>query len=127
VPRRGLLLAAVVLLVLGAAAVGAATRPSEDRVALAIHRAERLDTGVVIYEVECATDLDLGYGTDPLGSGLGQITVWGRPAVGRCTGTIGDNDQGADRFVDGATSQVVEIEGLTMAELGQERQDQPGG
>ena len=128
--RRALAIAAAVLLVVGIVLVGRATRPSEDRVALAIHKATRLDTGVVIYEVECAKDIepDFSANAETQGDdGLGEITLWGTPVNGRCTSTYGDPDQGADAFVDGATSQVVHIGGRTMAQLSEHRREQRGG
>lgn len=130
--RRALIVLVVAILVgvVGVAIVGSATRPSEDRVALAIHRATRDETGVVIYEVECATDIEPDYSANREAEGTGamsEITLWGRPVRGRCTSTYGDPDQGADAFVDGATSQVVHIEGLTMAELSELRRQQRGG
>lgn len=129
-PRRVLLVFAIVVLVVGVAWIGSATRPSEDRVALAIHRATRDESGVVVYEVECATDIEADFSANRANQGtdaMGEITLWGRPVRGRCTSTYGDPDQGADAFVDGATSQVVHIEGLTMAQLSELRRDQPGG
>ena len=127
--RRVLIIAVIAVLVVGVAWIGSATRPSEDRVALAIHRATRVDSGVVIYEVECATDIEPDYSANRENQGTGamsEITLWGRPVRGRCTSTYGDPDQGADAFVDGATSQVVHIEGLTMAQLSDQRRDQRG-
>lgn len=110
--RRALLIAAVVLFALGAVAIGAATRPSEDRVALAIQKAER-PNGTVLFHVECADDIEVEQRPDPAGSGLIQVTVWGRPRVGTCEpwnpGGAADDDLGVDQFVDGATSQVVTV------------------
>lgn len=102
---------AVVLLVVGVAALGAATRPSEDRVALAIQKAVR-PNGTVVFTVECATDIEVEQSMDPAGSGLIEVTVWGKPKVGRCdpSNQAADNDLGVDRFVDGATSQVVVVQ-----------------
>jgi hypothetical protein len=111
VTRRALLIIAAALVVVGVAIVGAATRPSEDRVALAIQGAER-PNGTVILHVECADDITIEQRPDPEGSGLEQVTVWGSPRTGTCdpTDRAALSDLREDRFVDGATSQVVTVE-----------------
>jgi len=83
----------------------------EQRVALAIQRAERPD-GVVVFHVECADDVEVELRSDPAGSGLLEVTVWGDPQVGTCDtkGRASARDLAGDRFVDGATSQVVTVE-----------------
>jgi hypothetical protein len=119
VPRRLLLIVAIVLVAVGVVAIGAATRPSEDRVALAIQKATR-PNGTVLFHVECADDIEVEQRTDPEGSGLIQVTVWGRPRVGTCEpwdpGGAADNDLAVDQFVDGATSQVVTVEDSCLPE-----------
>ena len=109
--RRAIAIAAALVLLAVIVLVGRATRPSEARVALAIQRAVR-PHGTVIFTVECATDIEVRQAPDPAGSGLTQVTVWGRPKVGRCnpTNLAADGDLGSDTFVDGATSQVVHVQ-----------------
>ncbi|MGI8755309.1 MAG: hypothetical protein ACR2MB_05510 [Acidimicrobiales bacterium] len=80
----------------------------QGRTALAIQSARR-PNATVLLKVECADDIEIDEGPDPAGSGLEQVTVSGRPRVGRCHPSIGLNDLGGDRFVDGATGQVVEV------------------
>jgi hypothetical protein len=79
----------------------------EDHVALAIQEAVRTD-GAVVLTVECASDVDVEVRPDPDGSGLQQVTVWGDPETGTChpDATV---DLAGDRFVDGASSQVVAV------------------
>jgi hypothetical protein len=91
--------------------------------ALAIHGAHPVgSTATVQLEVECADHVRVEIRDDPEGSGLDQITVWGRPRVGRCTPAeaavstlelarraAARGQQAPAKFVDGATSQVVEI------------------
>lgn len=112
VSRRTPLIVAVVLLAIAAVAIGAATRPDEGRVALAIQEAER-PNGTVLLHVECADDIEIETRPDPAGSGLLQVTVWGHPKVGTCEpwnpGDAAMNDLPDDRFIDGATSQVVVV------------------
>ena len=83
--------------------------------ALAIHRAER-PHGTVVLTVECATNIEVDQRPDPAGSGLEQVTVWGDPQMGRCHPDVGLNDLAQDRFVDGATSQVVEVQDSCLPE-----------
>ena len=104
-PRAPLAATAVVGLVLGLGGCGA---HEDEPFALAIRSATRTDAGVVL-EVECASDLVVEQRLDPAGSGLQQVVVWGRPEMGRCTGTATADDLRDDRFVDAATSQVVEV------------------
>ena len=89
-------------------------RPVDDaRVPLPIERAYPRGFGARIQlQVECATDVEVVIGKDHGGSDLPEITVWGRPKVGRChpeeaATTLGPNR--TDKIVDGATSQVVTI------------------
>ncbi|MFN8017760.1 MAG: hypothetical protein U0P45_06525 [Acidimicrobiales bacterium] len=109
--RRAIAVVVALVLLVGIVLVGRATRPSEQRVALAIHEAVR-PHGTVIFTVECATDIEVRQAPDPAGSGLTQVTVWGRPKVGRCdpSDLAADNDLSSDTFVDGATSQVVHVQ-----------------
>ncbi|WP_426573367.1 hypothetical protein [Aquihabitans sp. McL0605] len=73
-------------------------------------------------EVECADHVRVEVRPDPAGSGLPQVTVWGRPRIGRCTPTDAtintlqlarDAQQRGEpvptKIVDGATSQVVSL------------------
>ena len=80
-------------------------------------------SGVLQLEVECATDIRVDIGQDHGGSDLAEVTVWGRPKVGRCHptsaavdgfaierfGLAHPSDPPRTKFVDGATSQVVEL------------------
>lgn len=78
--------------------------------ALAVQRAERPD-GIIVLHVECADDVAVELRADPEGSGLSQVTVWGNPKVGTCDtkARVSGRDLYGNRFVDGATSQVVTI------------------
>ena len=107
-PRRLLAIAATALVaVLSLAGCGG----GEQHVALAIQSAER-PNGTVLLHVECATDIEVDQRPDPAGSGLQQVTVWGNPKMGTCdpTNRAALNDLSDDRFVDGATSQVVTVD-----------------
>ena len=80
----------------------------EDRVALAVQGAERQE-GVVLLTVECAAAIEVEQRPDPEGSGLQQVTVWGSPETGTCHPDVRLDDLAEDRFVDGASSQVVTV------------------
>ena len=101
---------AVALAALAAGAALTGCGGGEEHVALAIRSAER-PNGTVLLHVECATNIEVEQRLDPAGSGLQQITVWGDPQMGTCdpTDQAALNDLGEDRFVDGATSQVVTV------------------
>ena len=109
-PRHPLAVAAAVLAV-ALALTGCGG--GEQHVALAIQKAER-PHGTVLLHVECADDIEVEQRLDPAGSGLQQVTVWGNPKVGTCEpwdpGDAALDDLSEDRFVDGATSQVVTVE-----------------
>ena len=91
------------------------------RTALAIQRATPFGFGGgVLLQVECADQVTVERRPDPAGSGLEQITVWGRPRVGRCHPDVrvgfgvgaridADHPAGPLKFVDGASSQVVTV------------------
>lgn len=87
----------------------------EEHVALTIQKAER-PHGTVELTVECATDIEVDLRPDPAGSGLEQVTVWGNPKMGTCRPDASSNDIAGDRFVDGATSQVVTVEDSCLPE-----------
>lgn len=72
--------------------------------------------------VECATDVTVTVGKDHGGSALPEVTVYGRPKVGRChpevlspltpafdPRTDATPPTSPAQFVDGATSQVVHV------------------
>lgn len=60
--------------------------------------------------VECAEDVTVTVGRDHGGGALPEVTVWGRPTIGRCQSTAEVTVPGLPgKIVDGATSQVVEI------------------
>jgi hypothetical protein len=80
----------------------------EHHVALAIEQAER-SSGTVVLTVECATGIDVDRRPDPAGSGLDQVTVWGDPKTGTCHPDVTLDDLPQDKFVDGASSQVVTV------------------
>ena len=72
--------------------------------------------------VECAEDIRVEVGPDAGGSALPQVTVWGRPRVGRCdpgaTVSFPEKDflvtpghPPLTKIVDGATSHVVALTG----------------
>lgn len=86
----------------------------ERHVALAIQTAERSD-GAVVLTVECATDLEVERAPDPEGSGLVQVTVWGDPANGTCDPQVELDDLDQEKFVDGASSQVVTVATATAS------------
>ena len=106
--RRWLVSAAGVALVLAAGSLTGCGL-HQGRTALAIQSATRLTGGVVVYRVECATDVAVSFSRDHGGSDLGEVTITGRPKVGRCHPEVGDPEQCCNTFVDGATSQVVHV------------------
>lgn len=100
----------VLVVALGASALLGACGGGEDRVALAVDEARR--TGdVVVVSTECADEVRAELRPDPQGSGLVQVSLWGRPQVGRCqpTTTI-EVPVDQTKLVDAATGQVVDIE-----------------
>jgi hypothetical protein len=82
----------------------------EERVSLAIDAAEHVD-GAVLLRTACATDIEVEARPDPAGSGLVQVSLWGRPEIGRCRPTVEVEGIGGDAtaLVDAATAQVVDI------------------
>jgi hypothetical protein len=108
VARRHLALAA---LVAAGSALITGCGGGEERVALAIDEARR-SGGTVELSTECASSLEVQVRPDPAGSGLAQVSLWGRPELGRCTATIALDELPADatKLVDATTSQVVEIQ-----------------
>jgi hypothetical protein len=81
----------------------------EDRVALAIDRAT-VTGSVVTVRTECAAIDQVAVRPDPAGSGRPEITVWGRPKVGRCHPSARVTVDGRpDKVVDGATGFVVDL------------------
>jgi hypothetical protein len=69
--------------------------------------------GRIRLTVECATDVAVTIDADHGGSDLPEVTVWGRPKVGRCHPDAAVSFPGPrsiPKLVDGATSQVVEVE-----------------
>ncbi|HWJ97802.1 MAG TPA: hypothetical protein VNQ33_06550 [Acidimicrobiales bacterium] len=122
---RPILAATAVLAVVTVAVVGitGGYGADADEAALAIRGTRTVGFSADLQlDVECADHVRVEIRDDPEGSGLDQVTVWGRPRVGRCTpadamvNTLELDRRAADRgqepptkFVDGATSQVVEI------------------
>jgi hypothetical protein len=122
---RRVLIAIVVVTLAGVAFVGLTDGYGADsgEAALAIRGVHDIGFSADLQlEVECADHVRVELRDDPAGSGLTQITVWGRPRVGRCTPTDASVNQfeldrraqangqrNADKFVDGATSQVVSL------------------
>ena len=101
--RRGALLALAGLTAAGLVGCGA----DDGRTALAVRHAEVVDGGLLV-ETECSTDLTAEVGPDHGGSGLPEVTVWGRPRTGRCRSTIRvPITDPPTMFVDGTTSEVV--------------------
>lgn len=82
----------------------------EPRTSLAIAEARRVGDQVVV-TTECAVGVEAEVRPDPAGSGLVQVSLWGRPEVGRCEPEVVLDDLPADalKLVDAATSQVVDI------------------
>ena len=123
--RRFVLPFLAVAWIVGIALAGARSgRPVDDaRVPLPIEKATVLGFGGNVHlVVECATDVTVTVGKDHGGSALAEVTVWGRPKVGRCHpdeasigGGVhnglppGPDGSSQQKFVDGATSQVVTI------------------
>lgn len=99
-----------VLVVAALAVTLAGCGGDEERVALAIDEARRTGDGVEL-STECASSLEVQVRPDPAGSGLVQVSLWGRPELGRCAATIALDEVPADatKLVDAATSQVVDI------------------
>lgn len=93
-----------------AASVLAGCGGDDGRTALAIDRAEVVDGGIVLLG-ECADRLEADVSPDPGGSGLTQVTLWGRPRIGRCRARLQvDLVSAPDKIVDGATSMVISVQ-----------------
>lgn len=105
-PRLAVAVAALAVALGPAALTGCGTQ--QGRTALAITSARRT-AGRVVLRVECADQLTVERGRDASGSDLVQVTVWGRPRVGRCRPALVLRGLPGDAFVDGTTSQVVHI------------------
>lgn len=92
---------------------GCGTDPG--RTALAIEATRWADDGTLVVATECARHLEAEVGRDHGGSDLLQVTVWGRPEVGRCepevTVTLPRDATGRlpAKIVDGTTSMVVDL------------------
>lgn len=94
---------------------------ASERTALAISRIDPVgDGGDFRLVTECADHVEVEVGRDAGGSDLPQITVWGRPRVGRCDAGAAvslppaafratDGHPPLTQVVDGATSQVVDL------------------
>ena len=86
-----------------------------DRTALAFTHPRWNDAGDLVVSTECATDLSVEVGTDHGGSDLWEVTVWGRPAMGRCRPAIEvklpveARTARPPKVVDGTTSMVVDL------------------
>ena len=110
-PHRLLLVA---LLVAPSSAV-AACGTDTGRTALAIERTRWTDDDTLVVSTECARDLEVEVGADHGGSDLTEVTVWGRPEVGRChpevAVTLPPDPAGRPptKILDGTTSMVVEL------------------
>ena len=112
---------------LGAAAWISATHglgADAHRTPLAIESATSFGFGGAYrLKVECADHVTVEVRPDPSGSGLPEVTVWGRPRVGRCHpdatfgGGVGPRIDPHNptphprKIIDGATSQVVSLQG----------------
>lgn len=92
------------------------------RTALAITRIDPVGFGNAFHLVtECADHIEVEVSRDAGGSDLPQVTVWGRPRVGRCDSgaTVSfplsafrrraDGPLPLTQVVDGTTSQVVDV------------------
>ena len=104
--RRAVALGAVVGLLALAGCGG-----SEGRASLAVDGARR-DGRLVIVTTECADHLAVEVRPDPAGSGLVEVSLWGRPRLGRCQASTAVDGIPADqpKLVDAATGQVVDID-----------------
>lgn len=104
-----------------AAGLAAATSPltgcgaDPGRTALAIEGTRWATDGTLVVTTECAGRLEAEVGPDHGGSDLPQVTVWGRPEVGRCvaevTVTLARDTAGRlpAKIVDGTTSMVLDL------------------
>jgi hypothetical protein len=110
-PHRLLLVAGLIAPASALAACGTET----GRTALAIERTRWAGDGTLVVSTECARDLEVEVGADHGGSDLTEVTVWGRPEVGRCGPEVAvalprdPAGRPATKIVDGATSMVVDL------------------
>ena len=85
------------------------------RTALAIEDAHWTARGTLVVTTECADDVEVEVGADHGGSDLMEVTLWGRPRVGRCRPSLevpldpGVRATRPSQVVDGTTSMVVDI------------------
>lgn len=101
--------AALAALASAAALAPAGCSADAPRTALAIRSAEMKPGGLRV-TTECATDLEVESGPDHGGSDLLEITVWGRPRMGRChPSVLVEVPPDQTTFVDGTTSTVVDV------------------
>lgn len=82
----------------------------EERTALAVESTSWRAPGRLEVTTECADDLRVLVQVDPAGTGLTQVTLGGRPRVGRCeTSAVVDVPADARRIVDGTTGFMVDL------------------
>jgi hypothetical protein len=111
--RRHRLLLAAGLTVSVGPLTGCGTDPG--RTALAIEATRWAEDGTLVVATECARLLEAEVGRDHGGSDLPQVTVWGRPEVGRCEPevvvTVPRDAAGGlpTKIVDGTTAMVVDL------------------
>jgi len=92
------------------------------RTALAITRIDPMGFGNGFHLItECADHIEVEVSPDAGGSALPQITVWGRPRVGRCDSGAAvsfpisafrqraDGEPPLTQVVDGASNQVIDL------------------
>lgn len=103
-------LVALAALVAAATAISAGCSADHQRTALAIDEIV-VHATTVRATTECADDVTAEVRPDPKGSGLLEVSLWGRPKVGRCHPSVDLDDVPTDtaKVVDGATSQVIDV------------------
>jgi hypothetical protein len=83
---------------------------SDGRTALAIDEVTWHGPGALRITTECSTEVEVEVGVDHGGSGLPEVTVWGRPSIGRCRPAVTVRvPRGTTRIVDGTTSLVIDL------------------
>ena len=96
------------LLGAGVAMTGCASK--EGRTALAIEHTSRSADGALTVSTECADIDEVVVTADHGGSPLAEVTVWGRPKLGKCKSRIEVSVEASQsQIVDGATSMVVDL------------------
>ena len=99
------------VLLVGTTVVSGCTS-TEGRTALAIERTGRGGNGTLVVYTECADIDEVAVTADHGGSPLREVTVWGRPKIGRCASRAEVSVAASEtQIVDGATSMVLDLPG----------------